>query len=304
MADGIESIPGVAEVEVLRGAGASGGVPDLLIEVPHGADERAHYETLRRALHGDLPAGLEAFFFVNTDTGAWAYGRATARRIIAREPARSALLIRSLVPRTFIDCNRPADFGGGELAKGGLTAGIPAYIEDAADKDVLLRLHAQYVALVRRAFDLVCGGGGLALVPHTYGPRTMGIDRVDEDIVQKLEWACAPERETTWPLRPEVDLLTRDGDGNLLAPAGMEDALTAAFTDAGFAPDRNRTYQLTPGALGYEWSRAYAGRVVTLEVRRDLLVERWTALSEMKVVDAKAERVAAVLAQALAPFLR
>lgn len=299
-AEGIASLPGIADVEVIRGASAPvDAVPDLLVEVPHGADERAHYDELRAKMRGALPESLEEFFFVNTDVGAWAYGQATADQIVRAEPRRTALLVRSRIPRTFIDCNRKADYAGGELAKGGLTAGIPSYVRDKADIDELIRLHAAYVALARAAFALVCGHGGLALVPHTYGPRTMGIERIDDRIVETLRWACEPAREKQWPLRPEVDLITRDLEGRTMCPPGFEERFLAAFARAGLLARANETYKLVAGSWGYEWAALHPDRVFCLEVRRDLLVDEWRALRPMRVSDEKAAKIAAVLAEGL-----
>lgn len=296
----LSSIEHVVHVEVLRGKDApEEALPDLLVEVPHGADERAHYDVWRARLVGDLPDDLDAFFHINTDVGAWDYGKRTAEAILERSPSRAALLVRSLLPRTFIDCNRPASFTGGDLQAGGLTAGIPSYVRGDADRALLLEAHKQYVAVAEAAYALVCGGGGLALTPHTYGPRSLGIDAVDDDIVHKLEWACAPEHEHTWPLRAEIDLLTRDGDGIELSIPGAEAALLDAFAKAGFQPKANDTYYLHPSSLGHTWSTAHLGRVLSLEVRRDLLVEQWKPFDEMRAVPEKSERVAAVLA----PFL-
>ena len=63
----LHSVPGVCEV--LRW-----GSPDepasLLVEVPHGATERRHYDALANRLEGTLPSRLEQFFHVNTDFGA------------------------------------------------------------------------------------------------------------------------------------------------------------------------------------------------------------------------------------------
>ncbi len=299
------SIEGVVTVELLRGAEAPpAAVPDLLVEVPHGADLRAHYDALRARLLGELPADLHCFFHINTDVGAWAYGRATAEAILAADPRRSALLLRCLIPRTFVDCNRRAEHEGSDLAQGGLTAGIPSYVTDPRDRPLLLELHAAYVGAAQAAFAAVCGRGGLALLPHTYGPRTLGIERVDATIVEQLRWACEPEREATWPLRAEVDLLTREGDGTVLAPPGLEEELQAAFAAAGFAAKANDTYHLHPASLGHAWSAAHPGQVVSLEVRRDLLVPEWRPFEEMLPEPERVARVAAVLAPALAARLR
>jgi hypothetical protein len=286
----------VVDVELLRGADADpDAVPELLVEVPHGADERRHYDALRSRLVGDLPDDLHLFFHLNTDVGAWAYGRATALAWLAVHPERSALIVRSLIPRTFVDCNRLADYRGGKLDEGALTPGIPSYVRHEGDLALLMERHRAYVEVATRAFADVCGAGGLALVPHTYGPRTLGIDAIDDQIVEKLRWACAPERHDTWPLRAEVDLLTRDGDGKLFAPAGVEERLLAGFAAAGFEAKANDTYFLHPSTLGHAWSVAYPGKVVSLEVRRDLLVEQWRPFEEMVALPEPCERVAKVL---------
>ncbi len=299
------SIADVVDVELLRGSAADpDSAPDLLVEVPHGADERHHYDALRRRLHGDLPADLHLFFNLNTDVGAWTYGRATAQALIAAAPERSALLLRCLIPRTFVDCNRRADYRGGRLDEGALTPGIPSYVRAEPDRELLLELHGSYCEAARQAYAAVCGAGGLALVPHSYGPRSLGIDAVDDDIIAKLRWACEPDRHDTWPLRAEIDLLTRDGEGQTFAPEGLEARLLADFAAAGFGVQANETYNLHPSTLAHEWSTSYPGQVLCLEVRRDALVERWMPFEVMRVVAAKCERVAGVLARAIVGSFR
>ena len=302
MTAALASIEGVVDVEVLRGARATAATPpSLLIEVPHGACRRAHYDALRAQMKGDLPADLHCFFSINTDVGAWEYGRATARRVLQEHPEKSAVVVRSLIPRTLIDCNRPATRDGGDLQKGALTAGVPAYIDHADDHALLVGLHAKYVEVAEAAFALVCGkNGGLAIIPHTYGPRTLGIQGVGRDIVDQLRWACAPERESTWPLRADVDLLTTDPDGRDWSPPGMVPALVDGFATVGLQAKANNAYNLHPASLGHTWSTRYPGRVLCLEVRRDHLVQAWTPFDEMTVVDEKVARVAGVLAPVLA----
>lgn len=293
-------VPGVLEVEVVAGAqAADDGAFDLLVEVPHGADERAHYDALRGQLKGELPEDLHCFFHINTDVGAWAYGRQTAEAVVRARPQTRALLLRCLIPRTFVDTNRSVEFTGGDLDKGGLTAGIPAYVCDEDDRRLLLELHAAYVSVVKRAYEEVCGAGGLALIPHTYGPHTLGIASVDDDIVEQLRWACEPERLATWPVRAEVDLLTRDKVGQELSPPGMEGRLLKDFARAGFAPKANDTYFLHEATLAWRWATQYPGQTLGLEVRRDLLVEAWRPFEEMRATDEAAARVGAVLAPAL-----
>lgn len=295
----LDSIPGVADVLVLPGTDApDGAVPDLLVEVPHGADRRSDYDALRGRLEGDLPADLDAFFHFNTDVGAWAYGRATAAAVLEARPRWTALLVRSLIPRTFVDCNRPSDFSGDHSVQ--LTAGLHEYIRDPRDQRLLKELHAAYVATAETAFETVCDARGTALVPHTYGPHTLDIPHIGDDIAERLRRALAPERADRRRLRPEIDLLTRDPDGKLLAPEGVEEALLEAFRDAGFHSAANDTYCLQPPTLAHTFSVRYPGQVLCLEVRRDLLVETWRPFEEMTAEAHRAERVASILAPAIA----
>ncbi len=297
----IASVAGVAEVTHLRGPDAADShAPALLVEVPHGADRFAHYQALRRRLRGRLPAALEHFFFANTDVGAWQYGVEVARRVVAARPDRSAVVIRCLIPRTFIDTNRVAQPDPAQpprsLAAGGLTAGLAPYILDPNDQQLLLNMHRRYVQLVTAAFTRICGGGGFGLIPHTYGPRTMGIEQVDEHIVEALHAAAQPDVWESWPLRPEIDLLTRDQDGNEHAPAGIVRALTDAYSRAGLTACESQTYCLHPATQAFRWAMDYSDRVLCMEVRRDLLVASFDLFAQMDVQPAAIDRVSAPLA--------
>ena len=294
------SIPGVADVEVLRGARAA-GAPALLVEVPHGA-ERADYDALRAELAGPLPADLHEFFSVNTDVGAWPLGRRVAEAIVATDPRRSAIAIRCRIPRTFIDCNRIEGATEGDLKAGGMTASVPAYVRHDGDRARLLDLHRRYVALVEEAHRALDASGFL-LLPHTYGPRTLGIDAVGDDIVDKLRWAHEPDRVETWPLRPEVDLITRTADGSTTAALEVAAAVAAACRALGVGVGENQTYHLHPSTLAHRWAERFPGRVFCLEVRRDLLVRSWTWNGENEVLAGAVDRFAAPIAAAIDEWL-
>jgi hypothetical protein len=299
----IESIPEVAEVERIFGEDSDPiAPPALLVEVPHGADRRAHYEAFRRRLVGDLPADLHIFFHVNTDIGAYDYGRRVAEQVVAALPGRSALVIRCLVPRTFIDTNRLED-APENLAKGGLTAGVAPYVRHPDDLKLLLDLHRSYVRLIERAYPLVCDRGGFALSPHTYGPRTMKIATIDDTIVDQLRRAHQSDTWSTWPERAPIDLITRDPDGLRHAPDGMVDELIAAYRALGLEATESATYALHPDALGSRWAHRYPDRFLCLEVRRDLLVEVYAPFDEMRVRPDAVERIASPLATAIAARL-
>jgi hypothetical protein len=292
------SVPGVADVEILRGDLAEYGPPDLLVEVPHAADQPEDYAALRRLLKGALPQDLEHFFFVNTDVGALAVGRAVAEAVVAADPRRSALVLACRVPRTFVDCNRNLDAGpGGSLATGGLTPGLPPYITHPADQALLTERHRAYVALTDAACAAVLGAGGQALVPHSYAPRTVGIDQVDDQIVQKLHRVYAPGLADSWPLRPQVDLITRDAEGRRLCPDGAVEALLAAYGALGVEAVENGTYWLHPATRAATLSARYPGRLLCLELRRDLLVQAWTPFAPMACDPAAVARLSAPLVE-------
>lgn len=292
------SVAGVAHVEVLRGRGsAPADPPTLLIEVPHGADRAIDYGLLERRLQGPLPAGLADFFFVNTDVGAWALGRAIAERVIEARPRTVALLVRCLVPRTFVDCNRDLDTPqGGDLREGAVTPGIPPYITHPGDHALLRQLHARYIALTDEAYAVVMGAGGLAVVPHTYAPRSVGIAQVDADIVRELHRVYAPELRDTWPLRAEVDLITRTPGGERRCPPGAVAALEAGYRAVGLEVHEGDTYFLHPVTRAATLSDRYPGRLLCFEARRDLVVQEWTPFAEMLADETKVGRMAGPVA--------
>ncbi|GEM_PF-334965 len=306
--EGLFSIDGVADVIEVRGGDCGDETPAcLLVEVPHGADRAAHYDALAARLNGPFPADLRHFFFANTDVGAWQYGLHVAEAVVAADPRRRAVAIRCLVPRTFVDTNRVAklaiDASTPQLRKGAMTAGIPSYVTDDSDRRLLLDLHRRYVELVEKAFIRVVGGGGFGLIPHTYGPRTMGIAQIDEHIVENLHRAAEPEAWNRWPLRPEIDLLTRDKDRTRRAPDGIAQALIDAWRPLGYNAVDTRTYHLHPATQGYRWAIDYADRILCLEVRRDLLVKRFDLFAEMDVDAAAVQRVGGPIADWIARWL-
>jgi hypothetical protein len=299
----IRSIPGVADVEAMRGARAAEGAPfDLLVEVPHGADERAHYDALAARLVSPLPERLHGFFHANTDIGAWAYGRFVAERVVEALPTASVLLVRCLLPRTFVDANRELATAD-DLAKGGLTGAMPPYVTDPADQALLHRLHREYVALIDEAYEAVCARGGLALSPHTYGPYVLPIAKIDDTIVAQLEALHAPGTRETLAVRPEIDLLADTKEGECLADPTLVTDVKRRLEASGYAVERSKTYQLLPGSQTFRLSRRYHGRVLCLEVRRDLLVRDYTALTAMAVDDAKVARLGAPLGEAIVQAL-
>jgi hypothetical protein len=299
--DEVRSLPGVCDVALVRGTRADPSrPPDVLFEVAHGATRAADFDALAAALRGPFPPDLRDFFFVNTDVGAPEVARRTAELVAAADPARAALVVRCLIPRTFVDCNRIVDAGTQPAASaaGAMTPGLQPWVRDPADVALLKGRHADYHAVVRAAFERVCGAGGLALMVHSYAPRSIDVP-VDERIVERLRAEYAPGALARWPLRADVDLIADDPDGKPLASEVLARRATASFTQAGLGVARSQAYALHPSTLAHSFARRFPDRTLCFEVRRDLLVPAFTPFAEMTTDPARVERVAAALAHAL-----
>jgi hypothetical protein len=302
MAAPLASIPDVADVRFVRGARARpDAAPDLLLEVPHGATRAAHFAATAAALVGIYPADLRDFFFVNTDVGAPELAGAIAARAVAAAPTRVAVVVTSRIPRTFVDCNRviAPDAAAAPSRPGEMTPGLMPWVRDPTDRRLLLDRHAAYRDLVERAVATILPRGGTALMVHTYAPRTVDV-AVDERIVASLHDAYRPEVVGRWPMRAEVDLITRDPAGRRLADPALVERLHAAFAPLGITPAEERAYTLHPSTVAADVAARFPGRTLCFEVRRDLLVRAFTPFAEMEVDPVEVDRLATPIAHALA----
>src|SRR4051812_64503 len=293
------SVPGIVDVLPVRGARAPADAAlDLVIEVPHGATSGADFAALAAQLTSPLPDDLIAFFHVNTDAGAPELALATARRLVADQPARSVAVVRCRIPRTFIDCNRRIDAAPDEFRAGKVTPGVMPWITTAEDRAVLRAAYDRYVGAVR-ATTAALGPEGAVLLLHSYAPRSVDVE-VDLQIVPSLRRAYHPDREPSWPMRPEVDVIGRALDGTDHAPPAVAQALRGQLAGLGIAVTDSATYPLHPSTLAWDHMMARPGRALCIEVRRDLLAERFEPFVEVQIAAARVERLAAPLARALA----
>ena len=97
--ESIQSVPDVCQVEIVSPEGTFADAPDYLFEIPHGATSHEHYMAIRRRLVGRLPDDLEAFYFVNTDVGAFECARQAARMIAGAAPPRCCASCSGQRPR-------------------------------------------------------------------------------------------------------------------------------------------------------------------------------------------------------------
>ncbi len=268
--------------------------PDLLVELPHAAWRRAHFEAVRARLKGSFPEGLIDFFFVNTDVGAEAVAMALASALVEVDPRRSAMVLACRVPRTFVDCNRVL----GEQAAG-MTPGLAPYVHDPADQDLLTGLHRGYVEAADLWVERVCGAGGVAISLHSYAPRTVPIEQITERIVEDLHRVYAPELADSWPLRPQVDLISTDEQGKRLLADALVEPCLRGYAALGLEVTEGRTYPLHPATQAARFAARHPGRTLCLELRRDLLVREWRPFEEMEVDPRAVERLAGPLVEAV-----
>jgi hypothetical protein len=205
-------------------------------------------------------------------------------------------MLRGLVPRTFIDCNRDIDAG---LRGDEMTPTVPHYVRHRGDIDTLTELYRRYRDVAGQAYERICGSGGRALTLHTYAPRSVRITRIGDDIMERLREAYEPERYATWERRPEVDLISEDTEGELLAPPGLVDRVRSEYAAAGIEVAENATYRLHPETMGHVYSSAYPGRILCIEISRELLADPFTPFEEMRIGPDKVARMARPVALAL-----
>jgi hypothetical protein len=296
--DGLRSITDVCEVDLAAGAASDPvATPDLLIEVPHGATRESHFRAVRDRLVGELPSDLVHYFFVNTDVGAPECASHVAQLIAAASPLK-VIVLRGLVPRTFVDCNRVVDGGPNSVVEDGLTPGLPGYIRDPADVRTLVDLHRTYHDVARHAYDLVCGNGGLALMLHSYAPRSVRIDDIDDGIVRALHRAYEPASYEMWEERPDVDVIAAADDDTQLASATWIDSLVSQYAAIGIRVAQNATYRLHPGTMGHRYSARFPGRALCLELNRALLADPFSPFEEMRIGEKKVQAMSEPIAAA------
>ncbi|MBA3462775.1 MAG: N-formylglutamate amidohydrolase [Deltaproteobacteria bacterium] len=288
-----ESIAGVVDIHVVRGSQAGAGV-DLVIEIPHGATETADFTSLAAKLTSPLPDALVDFFHVNTDTGAPELAEAIAAGLVVADPARIVAIVRCRIPRTFIDCNRRIDAAPADFKAGKVTPGLMPWITTDADRELLRAAYESYQQAVRDALS----PGAAILMLHTYAPRSVDVE-VDADIVASLRRAYLPEVEPTWPLRPEVDVISRALDGTNHAPVDVVDALRGALAEEGITVADGATYPLHPSTVAWDHVAARPGRALCVEVRRDMLADPFEPFAQMRIGAAKVARLAGPFVSAL-----
>jgi hypothetical protein len=313
-----ESIPDVLEIwDVAGPEAARDKIPDVLIELPHGATKAMHLDRAKahaRHYPGDR---FDKFFFANTDQGSSEYGlhlaeclcnpawfqqqqkhfsAAFVKMLQERAAGMRVLIVRALLPRTLVDVNRVWELGM-DFQSANLTGVVGAYIKEEDEINFFHDRYSQYQATVDRAHALICKNGGTVFNLHTYAPISVGVPK-DADIVDVLEAAYQPENYPKFPKRPEVQLISATPTGEMLAPEPLCSELMTHFTEAGFQIKQNDPFNLHPAAACSRRAAQYPGQVVVIEVSRKLLASPFNPFIEMHIDPVKVDRVVKPIALA------
>jgi hypothetical protein len=176
------------------------------------------------------------------------------------------------------------------------------WVTAPADLELLRGRYDAYVGAVGAAAQQVLARGCMLLL-HSYAPREVDV-QVDMHIVENLHKAYTPELEPTWPLRPEVDVIGRAVDGTSHVPPPLLALLREELGARGLQVADGQTYPLHPSTLAYGHVARWPGRVLCVEVRRDLLADPFEPFVQMRIGAEKVKRIGDALAAVYHRWMR
>jgi hypothetical protein len=97
-------------------------------------------------------------------------------------------------------------------------------------------------------------------------------------------------------------VIGRAPDGSALYPPQVVAALHRELSAIGLSVGDSATYPLHPSTMAYHHASCRPGRVLCLEVRRDLLAEPFAPFVQMHISPEKVARLAGPLSRALESF--
>lgn len=285
--------------------------PHVFIELPHGAtsmEELEYAKTLTREYPGDRH---DLFFTANTDQGSPEYGHRLAVLLTQQKewPEGSlsdkayerishlkVCVMRSQMPRTILDVNRL--WKRDEAARrSGLTPGTGPYITHPEDLDFLHNIYDFYQTEAASWYERVCGSGGFAFNLHTYAP--ISVQPKDGEYVVDALWRAYRGGEyDTFPLRPEVELITTPDGEPFLSHRILCDALIKAYGSLGATVAENEPYPLHQSTTAYLHAKNYPGKTLTIELSRKVLAKTFDPFVIMTMDPEQIDRFTRPIAKA------
>jgi len=165
---------------------------------------------------------------------------------------------------------------------------------------LLRQRYDTYSALVRDTVAALHPDAGTVLL-HTYSPYSVDV-HVDDNIVASMHRAYQPDVVKTWPMRPELDVISRDTEGHDHAPTALVNALRTQIEAIDLTLGDSTTYPMHPSTMAWDHVMARPGLTLCLEVRRDLLADPFDPFVEMNIGAHKVARLATPIAAAMADW--
>ena len=270
----------------------NGSNPSVFIELPHGATKTEHYHTFAQRMP-EIDTSMIQFFYTNTDIGT----PELAKEVMSLLEETDVCILQSYIPRTFVDCNRNLERNLSDYKAAKVTPGLPSYVPEHHHQ-WLKDIHKRYTRKAEELYKKVCGNNGVAIMLHSYAPKSVGIHTVDKDIVEKLRWAYEPEQYTQWPERPEIDIICTTLEGVNIAHPILYKELRALLGTQ-YTIGSSQTYPMHHATMAYAHAQKYFEQTLCLEIRRDLLVEKFRPCVELPIQPQRIHHFAQKIAKAI-----
>ncbi|MBU47138.1 MAG: hypothetical protein CL920_00390 [Deltaproteobacteria bacterium] len=313
----------------------------FLLHAPHSAVQKAQWADFLYTLgipEDACPPYFECFCHTNGDQGTEEYtqraaalltdpsthqafveqGLLRAEALAQATPLLEELKIGVLLGqchRSILDLNR--DFQHNPTQKGELTPPMPTFIREHFPESVE-RAHALHQLAMQwedTLYPMVCQDGRYGVLnAHTYmpfSPQIQSLETMFEDVYKIYSTPSLYTQHMKEHKRPDIELLTADKEGDVLAPASYVEALTETFQKAGYPNIKeNDPFYHVNAAMGSQRARRHRGYVTILEVSRDLFLPQredyQQAITQHGVITVdpqQVERIAVAIASATIQYI-
>ena len=220
---------------------------EVLIVSPHSSEGKAFFEKFPQILehpeiskHSEL---MNRYLRIEADRGASELSLSLAQFLEAKGIA--AMVLELDYPRGIVD--------GGRILDHCLRSCLPLDISDFLE-DEFRKMHQSSLKQLKHFHDEINERGGLVIDMHTmasYSPMQEGVEKTERESFESLERYCqqfieAPKTEEN--LR-QFDVITEDGEGNLIADPVLREELINLLFEHNIPYKENHPYFAYPAFL-------------------------------------------------------